>query len=99
MPITGDTAASVCMVESDAYGNEVSSNLQFTDLGTASSGFTSRYLITSPTPLVTNSSRYVRATISTVSDPTCSSGTTHVIEIRPIGAKLSQVVQVYLTVR
>jgi hypothetical protein len=96
LPVSGDAAASICVVESDPYGNEVSSNLQFTDLGTSSSGFSSSYLISAPSALVRTQSRYVRVTVSSSSDPYCSTGVTHVVEIRLLGADLSQIGPLYL---
>ena len=96
LPLSGDAAASICVVESDPYGNEVSSNLQFTDLGTSSSGFSSSYLISEPSALVRTQSRYVRVTVSAISDPSCSTGVTHVVEIRLLGANLSQIGPLYL---
>ncbi len=99
LPVTGDTSAAICIAESDASGNEVSSNLQFTNLGTASNGFSSSYLVSAPSRLVSNSSRYLKVTVSPSSDNTCSTGITHVIELKPLGADLSKVLQVQLTVR
>jgi len=96
LPVSGDTSASICIVESDPYGNEVSSNLQYTDLGTSSSGFSSSYLISAPSALVRTESRYVRVTVSSSSDPYCSTGVTHVVEIRLLGADLSQIGPLYL---
>jgi hypothetical protein len=99
LPLTGDVTASICLVESDSWGNQVSSDLQFTDLTTATSGFSSSYTISSSTALVTNTSRYVRVTVSSTEDTACNSGTTHIVEIRPLGASFTQIVPLYLTVR
>jgi len=96
LPLSGDTSASICIVESDPYGNEVSSNLQFTDLGTSSSGFSSSYLISAPSALVRTESRYLRVTVSSIYDSSCSTGVTHVVEIRLLGADLSQIGPLYL---
>jgi len=96
MPITGDISASICIVESDAYGNEVSSNLQFTDLDTSSSGFSSSFLISAPSALVTTQSRYVRVSVSSIYDSSCSTGNSHLVEIRLLGADLSQIYPLYL---
>jgi hypothetical protein len=96
LPLSGDTSASVCIVESDPYGNEVSSNLQFTDLDTSSSGFSSSYLISAPSALVRTESRYLRVTVSSIYDSSCSTGVTHVVEIRLLGADLSQIGPLYL---
>lgn len=99
MPLTGESSASICLVESDSVGNQISSDLQFTDLATASSGFSSGYLISANSPLISNTSRYIRVSVSLISDPSCSSGFTHVVEVRPLGAKLTQVVPLNLTAR
>ena len=99
MPLTGDTSAAICIVESDSSGNEVSGNLQFTDLGTSTSGHSSGYTISAASPLVANASRYVRVTVSISSDTSCTSGYTHVVEIKPLGAKLTAVLPLYLTAR
>jgi len=99
MPLTGESSASICLVESDSVGNQISSNLQFTDLATARSGFSSSYLISANSPLISNTSRYIRVSVSLNSDPSCSSGFTHVVEVRPLGAKLTQVVPLNLTAR
>jgi hypothetical protein len=99
MPLTGESSASICLVESDSVGNQISSDLQFTDLSTASSGFSSSYLISANSPLISNTSRYIRVSVSLISDPSCSSGFTHVVEVRPLGAKLTQVVPLNLTAR
>lgn len=99
MPLTGESSASICLVESDSVGNQISSDLQFTDLSTASSGFSSSYLISANSALISNTSRYIRVSVSLISDPSCSSGFTHVVEVRPLGAKLTQVVPLNLTAR
>lgn len=96
LPLSGDTSASICIVESDPYGNEVSSNLQLTDLGTSSSGFSSSYLISATSALVRTESRYLRVTVSSIYDSSCSTGVTHVVEIRLLGADLSQIGPLYL---
>ena len=90
LPLSGDSSASICIVESDPFGNEVSSNLQFTDLSTSSSGFSSSYLISSPYRLVSADSRYIKVTVSSSLDPTCSTGFSHIIEIRLLGADLTK---------
>lgn len=99
MPIVGDTVASICLVESDSSGNQISSSLVFTELGTSSNGFSSSFTISASTPLITNGSRYVRVTASAVSDSLCSSGTAHTIEIRPVEAELTSLLPLNLTVR
>jgi hypothetical protein len=99
MPLTGDTSAAICIVESDSSGNEVSGNLQFTDLGTSTSGYSSGYTISAASPLVANAYRYVRVTVSTSSDTSCTSGYTHVVEIKPLGARLTAVLPLNLTAR
>jgi hypothetical protein len=98
MPLTGESSASICLVESDSVGNQISSDLQFTDLSTASSGFSSSYLISANSPLTSNTSRYIRVSVSLISDPSCSFAFTHIVEVRPLGAKLTQVVPLNLTV-
>ena len=97
MPLSGDVIAAICLVESDSSGNEISSSLQFTDLGTATSGFTSNYSIASSTTLITSTSRYVRVTVSPSADTSCSSGNTHLVEIRLLGASLDSTVELNLT--
>jgi hypothetical protein len=99
MPLTGESSASICLVESDSVGNQISSDLQFTDLSTASSGFSSSYLISANSPLISNTSRYIKVSVSLISDQSCSSGFTHVVEVRPLGAKLTQVLPLNLTAR
>ena len=99
MPLVGDVSASMCLVESDLYGNEISSSLSLTDLTTSTSGFSTSYSIASASALVTSASRYLRVTVSTSADTTCTTGFTHIVELRPIGAKLTQVIPLNLTVR
>jgi hypothetical protein len=99
LPIIGDTVGSICLVESDSSGNEISSSLQFTDLGTASSGFSSSYLISSSTALVTSQSKYLRVTVASTTANNCQNGTSHTIEIRPLEASLSSVIPLNLTDR
>ena len=99
MPLVGDTSGSICLVESDLYGTEISSSLSFTDLTTSTSGFSTSYSISSASALVTSASRYVRVTVSTSADTTCTTGFTHNVELRPLGAKLTQVIPLNLTVR
>jgi len=99
LSLTGDVSATICIVESDSSGNEVSSNLSFTDLATSSSGFSSGFSIWSAGSLLSNTSRYVRVTVSLSSDTSCSSGNTHVIELRPIGANLTEYLPLNLTQR
>lgn len=99
MPLVGDSSGSICLVESDLYGTEISSSLSFTDLATSTSGFSTSYSISSASALVTSASRYVRVTVSTSADTTCTSGFTHIVELRPLGAKLTQVIPLNLTVR
>lgn len=97
MPITGDTSAAFCLVESDITGTPVSSSLSFTDLSTASSGMSTSYTISDTSSLVTSSSRYIRLTVSLSSDLTCTSGFTHIVEVRPIGANFTKIVPLNLT--
>lgn len=99
MPITGDTSAAICLVESDITGTPVASSLSFTDLSTASSGMSTSYTISDTSSLVTSSSRYIRVTVSLSSDLTCTSGLTHIIEVRPIGANFTKIVPLNLTAR
>jgi hypothetical protein len=99
MPITGDTSVAICLVESDITGTPVASSLSFTDLSTASSGMSTSYTISDTSSLVTSSSRYIRVTVSLSSDLTCTSGLTHIIEVRPIGANFTKIVPLNLTAR
>ena len=99
MPITGDTSASICLVESDMYGTPVYNGISFTDLSTSSSGMSTSYSISTIGSLVTNSSRYVRVSVSLSSDLTCSTSFMHVIEVRPIGANFTKIVPLNLTAR
>lgn len=99
MPLVGDVVAAICLVESDSSGNQISSNLQFTDLANSSSGFSASYSISASEALVGASSRYLRLTVSASSDTACSSGTTHIIEIRPLAAAITNVLPLYLTER
>ena len=99
MPITGDTSAAICLVESDITGTPVASSLSFTDLSTARSGMSTSYTISDTSSLVTSSSRYIRVTVSLSSDLTCTSGLTHIIEVRPIGANFTKIVPLNLTAR
>jgi hypothetical protein len=99
MPITGDTSAAICLVESDITGTPVASSLSFTDLSTASSGTSTSFTISDASSLVTSSSRYIRVTVSLSSDITCTSGLTHIVEVRPIGANLTKILPLNLTAR
>ena len=99
MPLIGDTSGSICLVESDLYGSEIASDLSFTDLVTATSGLSTSYSIESATLLVASASRYVRVTVSTTADTSCTTGFTHIVELRPLGANLTQVFPLNLTVR
>jgi hypothetical protein len=99
LPLIGDVEASVCLIESDSSGNEISSNLQFASLSTATSGFTTSFDISAQSALVSNNSRYLRVTIAPASDTTCSTGQQHVIELRPAGATLTQIIPLSLTDR
>jgi hypothetical protein len=99
MPLSGDLSASICLFESDALGNQISSNFQFTDLSTASSGFSTSFSISAPSPLVTNTSRYFNVTVSPSSDPGCASGNSHVVELRPLEAELTDIAELTLTSR
>jgi len=99
MPITGDTSASICLVESDITGTPVASSLSFTDLSTATSGMSTSFTISDASSLVTSSSRYIRVTVSLSSDITCTSGLTHIVEVRPIGANLTKILPLNLTAR
>ena len=100
LPITGAETASVCLAEEDQSGNLIiSSNLQFTDLSTASTSLSTSYRISAPWALLSGASRYVRVTISSSADTSCSSGTSHIVEIRQLGATRSNVIPLYLTHR
>lgn len=96
LPLIGADAASVCLVESDESGNQISSSLQFTDLSTASSGYSSGFLVSDSAPIVTSTHRYIRITVSPSSDPYCSSGNAHLVEIRPLEATRTSIFPVSL---
>ena len=93
MPLSGASTASICLFESDEYGNQVSSSLQFTDLASSSTGFSTSFTISSNSPLVTGASKYVRVTVSPSADTNCSSGNSHVVELKLLGADLSSTVE------
>ena len=99
MPLSGDVSGSICLVESDIYGSEISAGLSFTNLGTSTSGFSSSYLISSASPLLTSASRFIRVTVSTSADTACTTGFTHVVELKPLGAKLTKIFPLNLTSR
>jgi hypothetical protein len=99
MPITGDSSASICLVESDIYGTPVYNGISFTDQSTSSYGMSTSYSISTIGSLVTNASRYVRVSVSLSSDSTCSTSFMHVVEVRPIGANFTKIVPLNLTAR
>jgi hypothetical protein len=97
MPLSGESSASICLFESDESGNQIGSNLVFTDLATASSGFSSSYSISASSALLTSTSRYIKVTVSLSSDPSCSTGNSHVVEVSPLDAELISTIEVNLT--
>ena len=99
MPIVNDSTASICLAESDSSGNAISSDLNFTDRYTSVSGESSSFTISSSGPLLATTSRYLKISVSLSSDPTCIGGTFHVVELRLLGAELSNRLPIFLTSR
>lgn len=99
MPLLNDSTASICLAESDSSGNPISSALNFTDRFTAVSGESSSFTISSSGPLLATTSRYLKISISQSSDTSCIGGTFHVVELRLLGAELTNRLPIFLTSR